>query len=140
MDTLSSFSHTALAVALLLDGVSVDLELNCTGAGLQQELHVRDINAACILACQQLVEAVALAGFSTLLLSSSDWVRATANPVVSTLRASRRRTPSRTTLLLTGPGDRRRSPGGGERSVRRAAFGAVRQAHRVRAKLRQRTS
>ena len=71
MDTLKAFSHSTICLALLLDPHQVASELGDMSA--DSKLHV---------ICNDILQQASDAGFTTVILSSSEWVKSAVNIAV----------------------------------------------------------
>ena len=57
-------------------------EANGHAPGQAPAVHIAAVHAACITACELVIKDAHLAGCTTLSLASSEWTRATADPMV----------------------------------------------------------
>lgn len=106
LDVLKNFAHSMISIVFVFDQHSISTELaaeaaaaaagasaggaeetNGHGQGQSQApaVHMAAVHAACITACELVIKDAHLAGCTTLSLASSEWTRATADPMVRLL-------------------------------------------------------
>lgn len=99
LDVLKNFSHSMISIVFVFDQHSISAELAADAAaaagvagsaeeanghapGQAPAVHIAAVHAACITACELVIKDAHLAGCTTLSLASSEWTRATADPMV----------------------------------------------------------